>query len=332
MPLKAGDLFAGCGGFTIASEKAGLRVSWAVNHWPEALKYHQINHAETAHKRHNLFEPSAAWFSELEDIDVLTASPSCVGFSLARHTSTVATDRSQEMLRATPFAVIAALSGMARKNRLPKLVVVENVRPFLKWGVRPDVDDGSQYALWRDWICKFGYGCQEVVLDAADVGVPQNRVRLFVVFTLGTTPKIAMPTETHVGFGCCVDLDDSGDWSPVKGYPKQFAKARLIAARDTHPDEKALIVNFDTKSKGRPLTRPIGTITTSAYGQWAVMKKSRRGDVFRYLSVNEFKRAMDFPDSYVLPESKVAAGALLGNAVVPRAAEYVIRGGLEAVL
>lgn len=45
--MKAIDLFAGWGGFTLGAEQAGATVVWAGNHWPLAVEAHAQNHPRT---------------------------------------------------------------------------------------------------------------------------------------------------------------------------------------------------------------------------------------------------------------------------------------------
>ena len=47
--MKAADLFAGAGGFSIGARLAGVPVVWAANHWPAAVHVHERNHPDTAH-------------------------------------------------------------------------------------------------------------------------------------------------------------------------------------------------------------------------------------------------------------------------------------------
>ena len=42
--MRAIDLFAGAGGFTVGAIEAGAEVVWAANHWAEAVACHALNH------------------------------------------------------------------------------------------------------------------------------------------------------------------------------------------------------------------------------------------------------------------------------------------------
>lgn len=74
MTLRAVDLFAGWGGFTLGAQQAGLEVVWASNHWPLAVQTHELNHPNTLHECQDLRQ--ADW-TKLPTFDVLLASPAC---------------------------------------------------------------------------------------------------------------------------------------------------------------------------------------------------------------------------------------------------------------
>jgi DNA (cytosine-5)-methyltransferase 1 len=49
------------------------------------------------------------------------------------------------------------------------------------------------------------------------------------------------------------------------------------------------------------------------------------GDRMRMLTVDEYRRAMGFPEGYALPRTKRQAVHMLGNAVCPPVAAEVVR-------
>jgi DNA (cytosine-5)-methyltransferase 1 len=61
------------------------------------------------------------------------------------------------------------------------VVLVENVPEFRQWVLFP---------AWAAAMAALGYTASPHVVDAADFGTPQNRVRLFMVFTRSRAPLI----------------------------------------------------------------------------------------------------------------------------------------------
>jgi DNA (cytosine-5)-methyltransferase 1 len=292
------DLFAGAGGFTTGAEAAGCRVAWAANHWPAAVEAHSRNHPATAHACQDLHQ--ADW-SQVPAHDLLLASPACQGHSRARGKDAPRHDAS----RSTAWAVVSALEA----HRAP-VAVVENVPDFARWVLFP---------AWRAAVDALGYSVAPHIIDAADLGVPQHRSRLYLVLTRSRAPMVLrLPRMAHVPASSVVDFD-AGRWSPVVRPGRSAATlARVAAGRAVHGD-RCLVSYYGTSRGGRSLARPVGTLTTRA--RYAVVD----GDRMRMLTVPEQRAAMGFPADYWLPPSVATATHLLGNAVCPPVAEVIIR-------
>lgn len=302
--MRVADLFAGAGGFTLGAALAGCTVVWASNHWPIAVEVHQQNHPDTLHVCQDL---TLADWRQVPRHDVLVASPSCQGHSKARGKERPHHDAS----RATAWAVVDAVESCR-----PEALVVENVEGFRRWRL---------YRTWKQALRELGYALEEHVVDAADLGVPQHRRRLFVVGVRGLAPVgLQLPTRPRVP-AASVMRWDLGRWSKVhkKGRsPKTLA--RIAQGRLDHGD-RFLVAYYGTERGGRSLQQPLGTVTTR--DRFAVVD----GDRMRMLHLEEYREAMGFPSSYHLPDDHKLALHLLGNAVVPRVAGDVV-GGLVARL
>lgn len=295
------DLFAGLGGFTEAAMNAGHSVVWAANHWPAAVAVHERNHPGVVHSCQDLQQ---ADFTRVPSHDVLMASPACQGHSYARGVDLPRHDA----LRCTAWAVVTA----AEVHR-PPLVVVENVAGFLEWVLFP---------AWVDALKRLGYQVEWHLLDAADFGVPQNRVRLFVVARRGRRPLgLVFGSGAEVVPASSFVEMDSGVWSRVSRPGR--SKATLARVRRGRAElGKCFLMPYYSGGSGltgRSMERPIGTITTRA--RWAVV----RGNEMRMLSVDETRAAMGFRASYELPKSKSLAIFMLGNAVCPAVGAAVLK-------
>jgi hypothetical protein len=117
--MKAIDLFAGWGGFTLGAEQAGVRVVWAANHWPLAVEAHARNHPHTEHACQDLRQ--ADW-TRLPAYDLLLASPACQGHSQASQPKRRAY---HDAMRATAWAVVDCADVTE-----PRAIVVENIAKF----------------------------------------------------------------------------------------------------------------------------------------------------------------------------------------------------------
>lgn len=296
---RAADLFAGAGGFTCGAEAAGLRVVFAANHWGAAVETHERNHPDAEHSCQDLQQQD---WSQVPDHDVLLASPCCQGHSRAR-----GKDRPQhDASRSTAWAIVSAA-----EYHSPELVVVENVAEFLDWKL---------YNAWAAAMSALGYALSPHIIDAADVGVPQHRVRLFIVCTRTRAPiDLGKPSSEHVAVSTALDLD-AGKWSDVysEGRAASTISRHEAGRRNVGDVFLAPFYGSGSGKTGRSLDRPCGTLTTK--GRWAIHK----GDKMRMLTVPEQRRIQGFPESYELPSSATLATHLIGNSVAPPVVTWLL--------
>jgi DNA (cytosine-5)-methyltransferase 1 len=301
--VRAIDLFAGAGGFSTGAAMAGCHVVWAANHWPAAVQVHANNHPDTEHVCQDLQQ--ADW-TTVPAHELLMASPACQGHSRARGKERPHHDAQ----RSTAWAVVSA----AECHR-PPVVLVENVPEYSRWALFP---------AWCAAMHALGYALQPMVIDSADHGVPQHRRRLFIVGTRSKHPiELKLPERAHVGSEQIINFD-AGSWSLVERPGRSTATLARIVEGRRECGPRFLTAYYGNERGGRPLSRPVGTITTR--DRWAIVD----GDRMRMLSVPECRRAMGFPDDYQLPARQKDAMHMLGNAVVPPVARDVITAIREA--
>lgn len=293
------DLFAGAGGFSTGASLAGARVVWAANHWPDAVEWHAKNHPGALHVCQDLHQ--ADW-SQVPAHDIMLASPCCQGHSKAR--GKAANNPQHDASRSTAWAVVSA----AEYHR-PPVAIVENVPEFLDW---------SLYPAWKFAVEALGYQVSPHVVDAADLGAPQNRVRMFLILTRSQNPLVLdLPSQGHVAAASFIDFE-SGRWQPVEKPGRATSTLKRVRAGRQAHGERFLISYYGNSLTGRSLDRPIGTITTR--DRWAVID----GDRMRMLSRWECRDAMSFPTDYQLPDNHRLAVHLLGNAVCPEPVRRII--------
>lgn len=291
------DLFAGLGGFTEGAEAAGVRVLWAANHWQAAVECHSLNHASVSHACQDLHQ--ADW-SAVPAHDILLASPSCQGHARARGKERPHHDAA----RSTAWAVVSC----AEVHR-PELVVVENVPEMLSW---------TLYPAWSLAMTALGYTLSPNVVDAADYGVRQNRVRVVIIGTRTKAPFQLRPRQcAHRSIAPCIDWA-APRWRTIDRKLASATHERIAHGRSTF-GERFLISYYGNTKTARCLSRPVGTITT--HDRWAVID----GDRMRMFNVDECREAMSFRADYQLPTSATLAKHMLGNAIPPLLATSVLR-------
>lgn len=299
--MRVIDLFAGAGGFSTGASLAGCEVVWAANHWPDAVEWHSRNHPGTDHLCQDLHQ--ADW-SRVPQHDVMLASPCCQGHSKARGKENG--NPQHDASRSTAWAVVSA----AEYHR-PPVIIVENVPEFVEWKL---------YRAWQLAMEALGYSIAPHIIDAADHGAPQNRLRLFLILTRTRAPlMLQIPLDRHIPARTFIDFDCEG-WSPVERPGRATATLERVKAGRRAFGDRFIMPYYKSGSglTGRSLDRPIGTITTR--DRWAVVD----GDRMRMLNRFECRAAMSFPDSYKLPDNHRLAVHLMGNAVCPEPVRRLI--------
>ncbi len=187
------DLFAGGGGASTGLEQAlGRHVDIAVNHDPEAIALHTINHPQTEHYVSDVFEINPHVATRGRPVGLLWASPDCKHFSKAKGGKPVS-----KRIRGLAWVVVKWAKAVR-----PRVIILENVEEFQTWG--PLTDDGmpcperkgQTFQLWKEQLRALGYRLEYKELRACDYGAPTIRKRFFMVARCDGLP-IVWPQQTH---------------------------------------------------------------------------------------------------------------------------------------
>lgn len=207
--LRALDLFAGCGGFSLGFQRAGVAISGAIEIDPQAIASHSLNFASQPRKSETTcsnkptdiasVDPSSylhslGWRGAAQEaIDILIGGPPCQAFARIGRAKLreIAKDPKahQQDKRANLVAEYIRFVEALR----PLVLVIENVPDMMNQGGVNVVADVCET------LSKLGYVCRYTLLNAAYYGVPQFRERVFIVGfheSLNAVPKF--PAPTHV--------------------------------------------------------------------------------------------------------------------------------------
>jgi DNA (cytosine-5)-methyltransferase 1 len=184
------DLFAGAGLLGYAFREAGFHARLAVeaDHRARASYANNVGADEMSDDVRRVHDGVSA--------SLVLAGPPCQGFSTLGKG-----DHSDER-----NSLSLCVSDWARSSNA-QVVVVENVPPFLQ---------SRHWALLKRRMRAMGYESTQWVLNAADFGAPQLRVRAFGIFSRIGLPERPAPTVTrHTTVrqafeGLPVEPDDSG--------------------------------------------------------------------------------------------------------------------------
>lgn len=186
------DLFCGCGGLSKGFENVGFNIVLGVDNDSAALHTFEKNHKDSKILNGDLSKPEIlndieAVFDD-KPIDIIVGGPPCQGFSLSG-------PRNFEDNRNTLY--LAMINAVKRFS--PKAFVIENVPGM-----------GTLYggAVKEEIIRRFtdmGYIVSNMIMCAADYGVPQMRKRLVFVGLEDDIFEFPSPTRTIENYVTCFE-------------------------------------------------------------------------------------------------------------------------------
>jgi DNA (cytosine-5)-methyltransferase 1 len=201
------DLFCGPGGLSEGFRIAGVHVRAALDRDPLSVRTYWLNHPDVPGDRIMSCDITKLKRGELRrlagrKVDILLGAPPCQGFSTvgfrskrARTGYRLASDRRNDLWKEMVRA--------ARELR-PQLVVMENV-------------PGMNFAMHRENVSYLGAAARELQrlgfqtriwrLNAAAFGVPQNRLRHFLIAWRGAHAPEAPRGEYADHLGRDIDVD-----------------------------------------------------------------------------------------------------------------------------
>lgn len=275
------DNFAGGGGTSTGLEAAfGRPVDIAINHDPEALAMHALNHPYTHHLCESVWDVDPIKVTQNQPVALVWLSPDCKHFSKAKGGTPVS-----KHIRGLAWV---GLRWVALTK--PRVLMLENVEEFQTWGpvivgpdgyARPDpARKGKTFESFVRQLRQHGYQVDWKELRACDQGAPTIRKRLFLVARRDGLP-IMWPKQTHgaptsreVLTGMlaphrtaaeCIDF--SLPAQSIFGRKKALATntQRRVAKglfRHVLNTAKPFIVTNTSGHPGAPTEQPLPTITT----------------------------------------------------------------------
>ena len=337
------SLFSGAGGLDIGLEESGWECRYASDLDQSAIDTLRMNQgrqlrASVALRNAFVEQADVRGASGKDilakaglgrgDVVLLAGGPPCQSWSSAGHQHGFEDPRGQ---------LFADFVRLARELDV-RWLLFENVRGLLT-ARGPDGIPGSALHLIRMQLLQAGFQSAVTLLNAADFGVPQRRVRMFVIgYRAGDIPPFPIPTHAKDGTGGrvpWVSLDQCiSRLSPL-------ASDEIIRPSGPLAEELArLSPGSGVKSPGKAeSTRPGGhwgykqgafvadlglparTVTASGQQDW--VKDPVHG--LRRLCPRECAAIQTFPAAWTMAGTRVAQYRQIGNAVPPILAEQVGR-------
>lgn len=386
MPINSIELFAGAGGLALGFSRHEVTHRAIVEWNTHACNTLRLNKAKNV-------EPVAHWpdvtevdvrrfdYSSFQNIDLISGGPPCQPFSLGgKHEGFL------DVRDMFPQAIRAV-----RETR-PRAFVFENVQGL----TRAAFSDYFNYILLQltfpslsahegeEWLVHLSrlmehkaagapkeYDVEWKLVNAANYGVPQKRMRVFFVgFRADLKINFEFPTETHSQHALLFSQWGSGEYwryhqVAKKDQPKRPANIdRVLKAIEKAHAERALerwqtvrdairdlpdpefsssftavqAHKFQPGARsypghtGSPLDEPAKALKAGDHGVPGGENMLRRPDgSIRYFTVRESARIQTFDDSFIFEGTWSETMRQLGNAVPVRLAA-VIAGAVCAYL
>lgn len=187
------DNFADGGGASTGIELAtGYSVDIAINHDPEAIRMHKVNHPNTKHYCESVWDVDPVKACKDHPVGLAWFSPDCKHFSKAKGGKP-----KDKNIRGLAWVALR-WAGKVR----PRVIMLENVEEFKTWGPlnrghRPiKAKQGVTFHKFVSQLEALGYTVEYRELVAADYGAPTMRKRFFLIARCDGRP-IAWPEPTH---------------------------------------------------------------------------------------------------------------------------------------
>jgi DNA (cytosine-5)-methyltransferase 1 len=361
--LKHGDqtieLFAGIGGFRRAADSLGLKTVWANDVSALACKVYRDRFGEGELREGDIHALSEG----IAPHDLLTAGFPCQPFSSAGK---------KEGVRDPRGTLFQAIIDVLEKHH-PSFFVLENVKRLLT------MENGFHFATILSSLSDLDYQIEWRLLNAMELGLPQNRQRVFIVGVhsrcCSKSPSIRLVPAADLETLRPEVLDAIGDpacWKEIGKHGVRFPNwgvatdGRFVAAdlerfsaaapdvklREVLQDDVSADFDFTETtlqwiSANTPVNRFVqGVEILSNQGGGARMgytifgvngvaptltsttsrhyERYKIGNRYRRLTNVEYARIQGFQDNHCQAASVYEQYALIGNAVPPPMAGWVM--------
>lgn len=286
------SLFSGAGGLDLGFIKAGHHILWANDLYGDAVETYRKNIGD-----HIVCEDITKISTEdIPDCDIVIGGFPCQGFSVANTKRHV--DDERNVLYKQLLRVI--------KDKKPKFFLAENVKGILSIG------KGKVFEMILEDFRSMGYNVQYKVLNAADYGVPQTRMRVIIV---GVRSDIAFNYTYPAPTNSKDCADGLPRWVSVSEALKDIPDPDLPNDLPNHDYSKYKLA-FNGYIGHRPLNPDLPAPTVTARGD------DKGGVVIlphpsaeRRMSCRELATVQSFPLDYEFQGNRSSVYRQIGNAV-----------------
>lgn len=288
--MKCADLFCGCGGLSSGFSNAGFDVVLGIDKWEKALNIYKKNFS------HDVFEEDINDEKRIESLlkeynpDIVIGGPPCQDFSSAGK-------RDVTLGRADLTYHYANIICSYK----PQFFVMENVDRIISSHILADV---------IEQFSSNGYGLTAVILNAAYCGVPQSRLRFFLIGGQGIENNFLLPNlRNHLSSKEMTVRDYLGDSLGTEYYyrhPRNYNRRAVFSIDEPSPTIRGV---------NRPI--PPGYKLNKCDPQNVSLEEVRP------LTTIERSYIQTFSKDYIFEGSKTDLEQIIGNAVPVNLGKFV---------
>lgn len=333
------SLFTGAGGLDLGLERAGWHCLYAADSNSDAVSTLRKNQSKKFASSSIIEHADVQELTGKDilrnvnrrkgDIPLMAGGPPCQSWSSAGKQKGFDDPRG---VLFRDFARLADECGC-------RMIIFENVRGMLT-ARGPSGEPGEALAIIRQNLADYGYHTEVRLINAADYGVPQRRVRLIIIGFRDTAEPV-FPQPTHEkkqsdALSLLKPWQTLGDLLETLGPPN---RDEIIRPKGKMAERlQGLGPGQGAKSMGKKeATRPGGhwgylqggfvadpslparTVTASSQQDWLMLPDHSH----RRLCPRECAAIQTFPEHWEFCGNVTSQYRQIGNAVPPRLAEYL---------
>ncbi len=292
--MKIVSLFSGAGGLDLGFKIANHNIVWANDNYADAVATYKNNIGD--HIVCDSIENINA--NSIPDCDIVIGGFPCQGFSVANMKRHEKDERNKLYLE-----LIKVI-----KEKKPKFFVAENVKGLIS------LSNGEVFQIILNDFKSMGYQVSYKIMNAADYGVPQTRVRVIIVGVRNDINyNYEFPVPTHDKNGAngllkWVSVSEAIQELPDPDLPNnlhnhEYSKFKIknngyIGHRKLDPEKPAPTVTARGDSKGGVVILP-------------------HPNAIRRMSCRELAVIQSFPIDFVFKGNNSSIYRQIGNAVPP---------------
>ncbi|HEI2929435.1 TPA: DNA cytosine methyltransferase [Escherichia coli] len=293
--MKVVSLFSGAGGLDLGLKQSGLDIIWANDIYEDAVDTYKKNIG----KHIVLGDIANISSSTIPNCDIVVGGFPCQGFSVANMNRKSEDPRNKlylEMIRII-------------QDKRPAYFIAENVKGILS------LDKGLVIQKITSDFESLGYNVKYSLLNCADYGVPQTRMRVIILGVRKDLPDIENfpPPKTHEKEGVTLPK-----WISVGQALKRFTEPGIDSQFKNHEHSLyKLTFNGHLGHRFIDPDKPAPTVTGRGDEKGGVVVLHHPSNK-RRMTVREIAAVQSFPDDFFFCGSKTSGYRQIANAVPPK--------------